>query len=493
VSEGVRYEFPPPQHKHVLGSWTAGQLAIALVVLAAAVFGIIRPDPSALRVLLAAVLAAALLVPVAVPWHGRVITEWVPIGCSYMLGRLTGRTDYRSAALRLGTTGAGRLVLPAEVGSVEFLAHPYRGGLLGVAVDRRAGLYTGVLEVDGPSFLLEDTTRQEELLGRWGVLLGRLASEDTAVQRLQWIARTTADDGHGLRAYLERARVGDLDQASAVVRSYLELLRTCGQTSSGHATLLAVQVSSRHSTRAIRAAGGGDQGACAVLAETMQTVADSLDSAEVSVRRLLSPRQYQGMIRMAFDPAALADLNLLAALHPGREWGSDAPWPYATEERWGYYRTADQAWHRSFELVLPMSEVPADWLVPMMLSSQITRTVSATLKGVPRQQANRQVKRALTASQAEQQRKQQLRQLTTVDDEKRETAAARRMRELAEGHADMVYAITVTVTAPDLATLDQACRSVDAVAGQSSCELRVLEGQQAAAFTWTLPLGRGLA
>jgi hypothetical protein len=489
----VRYEFPPPQHKHVLGPWTAGQLAIAVVVLAVAVFGIVRPDPSAPRVLLAAVLAVALLVPVAVPWHGRITTEWAPIGWAYLRARLSGRSDYRSAAPRLGTARAGRLLLPAEVGPVEFLAHPYRGGLLGVAADRRAGLYTGVLEVDGPSFLLEDTRRQEELLARWGVVLAQLATGGTAVHRLQWIARTTPDDGRGLRAYLERARVRDLDQASAVIRSYLELLRDCGQTSWDHTILLAVQLSSRHSTREIRAAGGGDQGACAVLAETMQTLADSLDSAEIPVLRLLGPRQYQGMIRTAFDPAALGDLNLLASLHPDREWGSQAPWPYATEERWGYYRTADHAWHRSFDLVLPMREVPADWLVPMLLSSQVTRTVSATLKGVPRQQANRQVKRALTSSQAEQHRKQQLRQLATVEDEKRETAAACRMHELADGHADMVYAITVTVTAPDLATLDQACRSVDAVAGQSSCELRLLEGQQAAAFTWTLPLCRGLA
>jgi hypothetical protein len=48
------------------------------------------------------------------------------------------------------------------------------------------------------------------------------------------------------------------------------------------------------------------------------------------------------------------------------------------------------------------------------------------------------------------------------------------------------------VTAPDLATLDRACRSVEHVAGQSYCELRLLEGQQAAAFTWALPLARGL-
>ena len=94
---------------------------------------------------------------------------------------------------------------------------------------------------------------------------------------------------------------------------------------------------------------------------------------------------------------------------------------------------------------------------------------------------------------AEEQRRGQLGQLPDADDDKQQTAAEQRMYELTDGHAVLVYAVTVTVTAPDLASLDRACRSVDHVAGQAYCELRQLEGQQAAACTWTLPLARGLA
>jgi ABC-type molybdenum transport system ATPase subunit/photorepair protein PhrA len=128
----------------------------------------------------------------------------------------------------------------------------------------------------------------------------------------------------------------------------------------------------------------------------------------------------------------------------------------------------------------------------MVLEGDVSRTISMTLKAVPRQEANREVKRSLTSLRAEAERKDQLRQLRTAEDEKRETAADRRMRELADGHGVMVYAVTVTVTAPDLASLDRACKSVEAVAGQAYCELRLLEAQQAAAFTCALPLGRGL-
>ena len=431
----------------MLGPFTAGQLVIVLLVALLGVFGIARPNPTVPGIALAAGLLVAVGVPVLVPWRGRVVTEWAPIALGYAVARLSGRADFRSAAPRRGTAGAGRLALPPEVGDVEFLTHPHDGGLLGVAVDRRTGVYTGVLEVQAPSFLLEDTPRQEELLARWGGVLARLANAGTEVHRLQWLVRTVPDDGNGIRAYLQRACARDLDQASAVIRSYLELVRLSGPASSEHTTLLVV--SSPAAPQPGRSAPpAAATRAPAPLAQAMEQLAEGLDGLDVAVRRWLGVREYQGLVRTAFDPEALADLNVLASLHPEREWGSDAPWPYATEERWSYYRTADRAWHRSFDLVLPMTDVPADWFVPMLLEGDVTRTVSMTLKGVPRQQANRQVRRALTHLQAEEERK--LGQLHTAEDDKRQTAAERRMRELADGHAVLVCAVTVTVTAPDL-------------------------------------------
>jgi hypothetical protein len=50
----------------------------------------------------------------------------------------------------------------------------------------------------------------------------------------------------------------------------------------------------------------------------------------------------------------------------------------------------------------------------------------------------------------------------------------------------------VTVTAADVAELDRACAELEQTAHQSHLELRRLFGRQREAFTWTLPLGRGL-
>jgi ABC-type multidrug transport system permease subunit len=44
VREALRYEFPPPEHKHLLGPFTTGQIVITLVTLLVAVFGIALAD-----------------------------------------------------------------------------------------------------------------------------------------------------------------------------------------------------------------------------------------------------------------------------------------------------------------------------------------------------------------------------------------------------------------------------------------------------------------
>jgi hypothetical protein len=492
VDEPLRYVFPPPERKRVLGRFTAGQLTVLGTLSVVVVFGIVGAAPTAGGVAAGLMLLGLTATLVAVPVRGRAATEWVPLIARYRLARLRGQTDFR-VPMPLAGRGDGMLPLPAEVGSLRILAHPWREGVLGVVVDRSAGLYSAALEMDGPPFLLEATDAQERLLDRWGAILARLAGPGTELHRLQWILRTTPDDAAALMDDLQEARPGDIARAGELVRSYLAVIAGTAAGAARHLTLLVAQLSAQHSARAIRQAGGGDQGACVVLAREVDALARDLEDQGAKVRRRLDLRSYQGIIRTAFDPSAQVELDTLARLQPGRGWGSDWPWPLATEERWGHYRTADRAWHRSFTLALPLGEVPADWFVPMMLDDgAVCRTVSMTVEPVSHRQANREAARTLTRLMAEDERKQRLGQVRTAQDAKQESAALRRMEELAHGHADVIYAVTVTVTAPDLAALDQACQSVDHVAGMASCELRQLEGQQAQAFTWTLPLVRGL-
>jgi hypothetical protein len=495
VNEPVTYSFPLPEHRQVLGSFTAGQVGGLAAAALVAVFGIVRSHPGPAGVLVAVAWVTAVAAVLLVPVHGRPLAGWSPIACRYVAARLLGGADFRASAPRFNefTTAVTPPVLPPELGDLEVLAFPTRDGELGVAADRAAGLYTAALEVDAPSFLLEDIAAQEGRLARWGALLARATPNGAILHRLQVLLRSSAQDGGALRDYFDQARAHGLDEASRAVRSYLELLDASAGTTIQHQTLLVAQLSARQAARAVRQGGGGDQGACAALAGTVAMLTGELADLGAGVHTLLDARHLQGLLRVVFDPDAASDLGLLARTRPDPRWGSDAPGPLVTQERWDYYRTAARAWHRSYTLVLPLSQVGADWMVPLVMDSgTVTRTVAITFKGVPRHQANRRVTRALTGLRAEEQRKRRLGQLSTAQDEHREEAALDRMRELAEGHGEVVYAITLTVTAPDLDSLEADCETVRHAAGLAGCELRSLEGQQAQAFGWTLPLARGI-
>ena len=69
----------------------------------------------------------------------------------------------------------------------------------------------------------------------------------------------------------------------------------------------------------------------------------------------------------------------------------------------------------------------------------------------------------------------------------------RRESELADGHADYRFSGYVTVTAARPGGLEAACLETEQAAQRAHLELRRLYGRQAEAFTWTLPLARGLA
>lgn len=60
------------------------------------------------------------------------------------------------------------------------------------------------------------------------------------------------------------------------------------------------------------------------------------------------------------------------------------------------------------------------------------------------------------------------------------------------GHGLYRYNLYVTVSAPGPEELEERCLRLEQAATRSLVELQRLVGQQAEAFTFTLPLGRGL-
>ena len=382
---------------------------------------------------------------------------------------------------------------PPTLSSVRLLdGRAHAGAPLGVVHDRAVGTYAAMLKVRGRSFQLADGAEKRRRLAAWGAVLAGMARASSPVFRLQWVERTVPDDGDAMGRYLsEHATV---DRADPSLASYLQLVDQAGPAAPTHETFLTVAISATRARRAIKQAGGGDQGAVAVLAREVDALRRKLASAELVVDGIASPRQYAHALRTAFEPEARIPLARRAAAAGEPEPGT-APanaWPLATDTAWGAYRSGG-VWHASFWVAhWPRTPVGPDFLAPLLLGTTGMRTVALTMEPVSPLKAHRQVEHAVVKQAADEELRRRAGFATSARRRRSQEAVERREAELADGHADYRLAGYVTVTAHSLEELEAACGEVEQAAQQSFLELRRLYAQQDVAFTWTLPIARGL-
>jgi hypothetical protein len=412
--------------------------------------------------------------------------------------RVRGGHRFRSAAARRGHTAAGGLAadLPAPLAGLEILQAPADGSRsgLGVICDRGEDTYTALLQVGGAAFALLESGDKRRLLSAWDEVLRGLGGADSPIHRLQWVERTVPDDGDALGRDLRARRVAAADSAS--VRSYVAVLDDAGPVSTHHEVLLAVQLTPRRAARAMRRTRAGkDEAACRVLAEQVARLARRLHRADVRVLDGgLSPRMVARALRLAVDPAARPQLSRRALHHPDAA-GVEAAnaWPLAADTSWRWHRT-DSAVHATYWIAeWPRVPVGPDFLAPLLLFTGVHRTVAVTMEPVGQGLAIREAEHARTTELADQQLRESKGFLTTHRKRREQQGIERRAAELQEGYAEYRFAGYVTVTAGDLDALESACAEVEHAAQQSGLELRRLVGEQDDAFTYTLPLARGVS
>ena len=186
-------------------------------------------------------------------------------------------------------------------------------------------------------------------------------------------------------------------------------------------------------------------------------------------------------------------LARLAAADPERD-GIDeaAAWPVATETSWGAYRT-DGAFHATYWIAgWPRTEVGAAFLSPLLLHAQMVRAIGVTIESISPLKAIREVEAARTSDLADQELRGRMGFIETARGRRQTDAVVRREEELADGHAALRFAGYVTVSARTLEGLERHCSEIEHAAQMARLELLRLYGQQEEAFTYTLPLCRGL-
>src|SRR5579884_3072983 len=309
---GPTFRFGPLERRGLIGGLRKGQVGLligaAVGAIAVMVSGISHAAYGAV-----AVLAAGLWV-VFKPLRGRTIEQWMPVAVTYWVRTLTAGRVWRNDAPTLGHPSCGggpaRPHLPSTLKTVRMVESigPH-GEPMGVL--REATTFTAVLQVRPQAFALCDRDDQARRLAAWGGVLASLAREGSPVSRLQWIERTAPADG----AELVRSARAALAVAEThpLAATYLDLVEAAGPVTQAHETFVAVQIDARRCPRLVKAGGGGDPGALAVLRREVATLADGLIAADVPVTGPLGPGPLAQVIRVAFDPSARAALSALAA------------------------------------------------------------------------------------------------------------------------------------------------------------------------------------
>lgn len=546
--EPARYRFGPLERRGLIAGWRSGQVGTVAAGLVLAVV-ILRAGSAGWR-LVGAVAAVALSLALACwPVAGQTPEQWAPLSLSWAarvlgrrhrhlsrlptLGRLQPQGPGVGAAAAGGDPAARMLgtgrstaerqgrarpwpahVVPPSLASCRILAPPVAAGELrvGVVHDLRARTFTAVLSATGAAFSLLDPDEQQRRVSAWSGVLAGLAREGTFVHRLQWVQRSLpgclADP-----AAPSRETVLPPDRPAA--RSYAQLLQRTGAMARGHEVLLALSVHADKAGRAVRGAAGGAESACAVLAQELRSLQVQLSGADVLVEGAMAPRTLIGALRRSIEvsPAALDAL----AGRPGPAAGAAAgpapavplptgerevdpeaaglpwPWPLSGQASWSTYRT-DGSWHATYWVAeWPRVEVGPGFLAGLLVHSGVRHTVSLTMEPVSPRQALRDVQHARTADVADAELRRRGGFLASARRQREAEVVARREVELADGHGQFRFSGYITVTASSAEALEGDCGRMEQAASQAHLELRRLYGQQDQAFTWTLPLGRGLA
>ena len=476
----LSYRFGPLERRGILGPVRAGQAAILAGGALLAIFVLDRA-PSAAGVTAATVLISLAVVLGVAPVATRTLEEWLPVLVMFALRRLSGRARFRSSVPRQGFASRHRpaIAVPPALRGVEIREVAYRDHIVGAISERGGRWLTAVLACRVAAFSLLDADAQERRLARWGVVLSGAAG--TTVRRIQWIERTAPAQGDELARWLQAERDPSVPpRGTPMIESYLELIGTTAQVTQEHEILLAVQVDARRA------------GTQALLEET-ERIAQALEAAEVNVLGALTPGQLSRALRTAFDPYARAELAALETADPQRdglaEWGA---WPLGAREAWDHYQS-DGAVHASYWIgAWPRIDVSPMFMDALLGRSSSVRTVAVCFEPIPIDRSTRDVEAAVTRDRADRDLRRRFGQTDTARQRQAEEATMRRESELAAGHGEVRLAGFVTVSGRDLDDLRRSCAEVLEHCARARLELHRLYGQQADAFTFTLPLCRGL-
>lgn len=411
---------------------------------------------------------------------GRPLVEWVPVCCWWLWRTTGGQLLYRRRIV--APRPEGTLALPGDMARLREYVDPETGA--GMIHDPTAATLTVAVRVTHPAFVLLDPAEQHRRVTSWGRVLATVCRSGR-VSMLQVLERTLPDSGQGLAEWW--AAHGSPGDGSWVATTYAELIDRAGPAGERHATSLSLSLDMRAAGRQIRTAGGGIKGAANVLRQEMSTLVAALRAADLDPSGWLTTGELAVMLRTAYDPAIGPTLERHGQL--GHQLATAGP--IAVVETWDRLRTDS-----GFHAVLWISEWPRamtypGFLAPVMLSTGVQRSISLLCTPMRTDQAVRDIRKKKVEYISDSNQRAKLGQIEDASQSAEYQDVLRQESDLTAGHGLLRYTGLIAVTAPTTDELDSAVAAIEQAAIQSSCETRLLVGQQAAAFTAAaLPLAR---
>ncbi len=532
------YEYGPAEKRgYILGLQPLQVGAMGVFCLITTMFLLGDRTLLALVAFVAGVVAVLLpispLPPFVLTWHdrriipviadGRPAVLWLPIIWSWSRRRLAGEHRWASAmhldqVVLLSSWGqAGEAVLdsdakakrkerkaarrrqPASIQGLRILqVSGLSGGLdVGVVHDPQERSFVAFVSVLGRDYALLAAAEKVRLNDLWGQVFEPYGDPASPVSRVQVVERTVAEDGEALaRAYKERRIEGE--HLAKVHASYSELVSEAAPLAQRHECYVGIKVDLRRQAawREAKRRGQKDltRGALLLLFEQLEGLVEALSAAELTVIGALPPRLLAEVIRFGYDPEQRGPSNERERLVPDREEGLEPEhaWPNYSEERLAWYR-ADGGFHITGHIrEWPRRGVYAGFLQPLLLDCLGMRTVSLTFEVRPGAIAAKEFRSSATNDSITKDIRERWHFRDTPQREMQRENVLRAEREAAEGHAVIAWSGYVTVSGSTPEQAEEAWSEAVSRASASNLELQRLYGLQEAAFTYTLPLGRGL-
>ncbi|MFF4767427.1 SCO6880 family protein [Streptomyces sp. NPDC001255] len=477
----VTVRFPHRSRRGILLGLTLPQLLLVATTLALLL--VIVVTTGLLGALVLSPLWATVAVMVFARRHGRPLIDWAPLVVRYAARRRTGQHRWLARpASRPRQDGV--LHLPGTAASLKVVT-PSGSGPAAVHDPHRHTL-TAVARLSARAFVLLDPATQASHVTGWGRALASMARTGhlAAVQVLE---RTVPGAGDSLTRHWAKNGRPETPVAGQV---YADLVKAAGPATHPHEMYLAVSLDLKAARRLIQQAGGGLTGAATVLEQTAAGVTQAVRTAGLSLTGWLTAPQIAAVIRTAYDPEALGDLQHWSTTGTA-EADPAAAGPVVQVESADRLAT-DSARHTTYWVDnWPRTESGAGFLHGLLFTAGIRRSLSLLYAPQSLDSALRDVQRTKSAIIADAAERARRGQVDHEADGIEYADTKTRERQLISGHADVSVTGLITVTADTDARLDAACAQLETAASTAGIDLRKLLLQQPEAFTTSaLPLAR---